>query len=165
MFKSLKRKEARAQEALNTLYLATVAHCREPKFYSQYGITDNLPGRFSVIVLHLFLLMNRMGMAEKQSQTLFDTFFYDMDRSMRESGVGDLAVPKRIKKMMKVFYEDAELYTTHFKTEKKLEKALSHTLYQGKKVPKGMVKYCLKQKTILDDCPIEALTSDFNFKF
>lgn len=169
MFKWGKKKDLLSYIQLRELYLKTVTHCRDPQFFTQFGVVDNLPGRYSVIVLHLYLLMNRIGMGEGVSQSLFDIFFNDMDRSMRENGVGDLAVPKRIKKMMKVFYEDVELYQKQFETLEQVEKTLKHTLYNKQEVSVAVVKevaqYALKQKEMLDDCPIDALPNDFKFKF
>lgn len=159
------KKELFSQEEIRSLYLKTVSHSRDPEFYTSFKIKDTLPGRYSIVVLHLFLLMNRIGMGDKTSQDLFDIFFYDMDRSMREHGVGDLAVPKRIKKMMKVFYEDIALYEAHIEDKEQLQQALSKTLYNNEKPPQKMVRYVLKQKEKLDETPVEALTSDFNFQF
>ena len=168
MFKKRKQIEIFSESDLRDLYVRTVAHARDPKFYTNFSVADTLPGRFSVVVLHLFLLMDKMGVGESSAQTLFDIFFYDMDRSMRENGVGDLAVPKRIKKAMKVFYEDIQLYQSQFSTAEDVKKTLKQTLYYGQDIEpvtlKKIAQYALKQKEMLDDTPLEALTSGFNFK-
>ncbi len=143
---------------LYTLYTKTVTHCRQGVFYTEIGIADTLPGRFGLVVLHLFLLMDRLGMGSEDAQGLFDTFFRDMDRSMRENGVGDLAVPKRMKKMMAAFYEDINTYQTGLN-----EKNIAQILYNGEtKYTTKMTEYVLRQKEMLDECTLEALlTFDF----
>ncbi|MBU1304901.1 MAG: ubiquinol-cytochrome C chaperone [Alphaproteobacteria bacterium] len=97
-----------ASDAVYAVYAAIVAQSRQPVFYTDWGIPDTVTGRFDMISLHLALLFRRLHDEGKQvsdfSQAVFDLFFKDMDRSLREMGVGDLAVPKRIKKMANAFY-------------------------------------------------------------
>lgn len=89
------------------VYAALVAQSRQPRFYAEWGVPDTVTGRFDMISLHLALLFRRLR-AEKGakvfSQALFDLFFLDMDRSLREMGAGDLAVPKKIRNMGNLFY-------------------------------------------------------------
>ena len=103
---SLFRKSA-STEPVYALYAAIVAQSRQPRFYGEWGVPDTVTGRFDMISLHLALVLRRLR-AEKDAkvftQALFDLFFKDMDRSLREMGAGDLAVPKKIRKMGEVFY-------------------------------------------------------------
>ncbi|MCB1516632.1 MAG: ubiquinol-cytochrome C chaperone [Hyphomicrobiaceae bacterium] len=89
-------------------YNAIVAQSRQPRFYEDWGVPDNVTGRFDMISLHMALvfrqLRNRSDRASKFSQDLFDLFFLDMDRSLREAGTGDISIPKRIQKMGALFY-------------------------------------------------------------
>src|ERR1700759_878199 len=89
-------------------YRAIVAQSRQPKFYADWGVPDTVTGRFDMISLHLVLLFRRLKSesvaARAFSQAVFDLFFKDMDRSLREMGAGDLAVPKKIQKMGNLFY-------------------------------------------------------------
>lgn len=74
----------------------------------EFQVPDTFDGRFEMLVMHLFLLHNRLkNEAEehrKISQLVFDAFIDDMDAALREAGVGDQTVPKRINKMTRVFY-------------------------------------------------------------
>lgn len=94
--------------AVYAIYRAIVAQSRRPRFYAELGVPDTVTGRFDMISLHVALLFRRLRAegAEGQafSQAVFDLFFKDMDRSLREMGVGDLAVPKRIQKMGNLFF-------------------------------------------------------------
>ncbi len=99
-------KDKRVQrENANKLYNACVKQARNPVFYQELQIDDTLEMRFEMICLHASFVMEWLynNDQEKLAQKLFDVMFVDIDRNLRESGVGDLAVPKRIKKMMKGF--------------------------------------------------------------
>jgi cytochrome b pre-mRNA-processing protein 3 len=101
-------------EAAHTLYVALVGQAREPAFYRACAVPDSLDGRFDMIVLHAFLVMRRLG-AEGEtgaalSQALFDVMFSDMDQNLRELGVGDLAVGRRVKTMARGFYGRVKAY-------------------------------------------------------
>lgn len=93
------------------LYGAIVAQARQPAFYTAFGVPDTLDGRFDMVVLHVVLATRRLrDEAPAQQQALFDLFISDMDRSLREMGVGDLTVPKRMKVMAAAFYGRLEAY-------------------------------------------------------
>jgi cytochrome b pre-mRNA-processing protein 3 len=97
-----------ATDAVYAVYSSIVAQSRQPRFYADWGVPDTVTGRFDMICLHLALVFRRLREEARTtadfSQALFDLFFRDMDRSLREMGASDLAVPKKIKKMSNVFY-------------------------------------------------------------
>ena len=98
------------------LYGAIVAQARQPAFYARMSVPDTVEGRFDMIVLHMVLIFHRLkdegpAVAE-EAQILFDLFLSDMDRSLREMGVGDLTVPKKMKKLAAAFYGRLAGYTT-----------------------------------------------------
>lgn len=96
------------------LYTAIVAQARQPEFYADLGVPDTLEGRYEMLMLHAVLYMHRLkdepAEVKDVSQKVFDLMFNDMDRSLRELGVGDLSVPKKIKKMAQAFYGRANAY-------------------------------------------------------
>ena len=66
-------------------------------------------GRFDMLALHAYLLARRLRSesnpdATDLSQEVFDLFVADVERALRELGVGDTTVPKRKKKMIRSFY-------------------------------------------------------------
>jgi cytochrome b pre-mRNA-processing protein 3 len=82
-----------------------VAAARHPLFYADWGVADTLDGRFDMISLHAFLVLDRLkGTEQAFRQDLVDELFADMDRSLREMGVGDISVGKKVRKMAEVFY-------------------------------------------------------------
>jgi len=107
MILPLFRKTSRTDQVF-AVYNAIVAQSRRSTFYAGWSVPDTLTGRFDVLSLHLSLVLRRLRSDEKHArgfaQELLDLFFKDMDRSLREMGVGDLSVPKRIKKMGNLFY-------------------------------------------------------------
>lgn len=102
------------------LYGAVVAAARRPAFYRHYGVPDTLSGRYEMIVLTLFQVLERLrveGAAPQLGATLEETsrqtleaFCTDMDDCMREMGVGDLSVPKKVKSAAGGFFERAAAY-------------------------------------------------------
>lgn len=101
-------------EVTDALYDTIVASARQPHFYSHWGVTDTPLGRFEMLSLHVFLFLERARGESKAmndlAQELVDEFFKDVEHSLRELGIGDISVPKRMKKMAKMFYGRAESY-------------------------------------------------------
>lgn len=128
----LKWFRARAANTLKAkqLYGAVVAAARRPELYRDYGVPDTLNGRYEMIVLILFQLLERLRAegraAQETSRLTLEAFFTDMDDCMREIGVGDLTVPKKVKKAAAGFYERAKAYRAAFDTAD--QKALASAL-------------------------------------
>jgi cytochrome b pre-mRNA-processing protein 3 len=99
---------------IRTLYGAIVAQARAPSFYAAYHVPDTVEGRFDMIVLHLALVVRRLRRETDElkllGQGVFDVFCTDMDHSLREMGVGDLAMPKRMRRLGEAFYGRALAY-------------------------------------------------------
>lgn len=107
MFALLKRKNPYEQSA-RALYAAILEHIRQPAFYEEGGVPDTLDGRFELLLLHVFFvldpLVDHAGAGKRTlGQALFDAIFADMDQGLRESGIGDMGIPKHMRRMMKAF--------------------------------------------------------------
>jgi cytochrome b pre-mRNA-processing protein 3 len=119
------------------LYGAVVAQARLATFYADYGVPDTVEGRFDLIVLHLVLLLRRLGQETDQrrglGQDLFDEFCRDLDANLREMGVGDLAVPKRMQRFAEAFYGRQSAYGEALAAADPgdFEKSLSRNIYQS----------------------------------
>lgn len=111
-FSLFKRKQPTAEAGL--AYDRIVTQARLPYFYLAGGVPDTLDGRFDLVVLHAFLVMNRTNgqgeAAERFGQTLFDIMFSDMDANLRSIGVSDLRVGKKVKEMARAFYGRSVAY-------------------------------------------------------
>lgn len=103
IFEIFKARRA-ARESARLIYDAVLAQARQPVFYAELGVPDTTDGRFDMIALHAFMVMRSgAGMNTRLNQFLFDTIFRDFDRACREMGIGDLSVPRHMKRMMKAF--------------------------------------------------------------
>ena len=95
-------------DSIARLYGTIVAQARAPAFYQFYGVPDTANGRLEMIMLHTVLFLRRLegeaGPIRQFGQSLFDQFCRDMDDNMREMGVGDLAVPRRMRRIGEAFY-------------------------------------------------------------
>jgi len=107
MILSLFRKNTET-ESVYAVYSAIVAQSRQPLFYAEWSVPDTVTGRFDMISVHLALLFRRLRGGDQGqrdfAQAVFDLFFKDMDRQLREMGVTDIGVPKKIQKMGNLFY-------------------------------------------------------------
>jgi cytochrome b pre-mRNA-processing protein 3 len=98
---------------IETIYGMIVTQAREPLFYRDLGVADTVNGRFDLLLMHLWLVLRRLRAIEGDSglsQALFDHFCTDMDDNLREMGVGDLTVPKRMQAFGEAFYGRTAAY-------------------------------------------------------
>jgi len=102
------------EQVVESAYTAIVAAARRPTLYEDFGVADTLDGRFDMVTLHAFVLMERLKAggeaAQAFSQDLADRLFLEMDHSFREMGVGDLSVAKRVRKLAEIFYGRVSAY-------------------------------------------------------
>ena len=88
------------------LYYKIVSFSRNKEFYSKCKVPDTTDGRFEILLLHLIILIRKLKKDRKErlSQSIVDLMFSSIDLSFREEGVGDLSIPKKMKKVGMVFY-------------------------------------------------------------
>lgn len=115
MFQRLLGRDRRANQAIvEALYATIVASARQPEFYSTWGVPDTPLGRFEMLSLHVGLFLRRLrgerGAAADIAQELVDAFFLEVDHSLRELGIGDVSVPKRMKRLARMFYGRVAAY-------------------------------------------------------
>lgn len=155
-----------APSGVDATYITLVAQARNPFFYLKLAVPDTLDGRFEMIVLHLFLLQHRLldePSAQGFAQQLSEAFFRDMDRSVRELGVADTGVGKRIKRMGTAYHGRLQAYRAALSDPQKLRAALARNLYGT--VAEGdvrsldaMADYIHRQATALAGAPLSTLT-------
>ncbi|WP_419904184.1 ubiquinol-cytochrome C chaperone family protein [Kiloniella sp.] len=160
-------------DAVHDLYVCIITQAREKYFYQELSVPDSLDGRFDMITLHMFLILRRLraenNITAEFSQKLFDLMFTDMDLSLREMGVGDVGVGKRVKAMVQGFYGRISAYeealTQQLGTQEvaSLETALDRNLYGTVDVEDAtlckMKEYVLKQDLILAQQDISVIMS------
>lgn len=119
------------------LYAACVAQARHPRFYTDYGVKDEIGARFELLTLHVVMTVSVLkSMATEQgdetAQALFDAFLLALDTTLREQGVGDLTVPKKMKTIGKVVYTRLDRWVTLWKEGAAVDAQLDYvvsTLY------------------------------------
>ena len=102
------------REITDALYASIVASARQEAYYSDWNVPDTPLGRFEMLSLHMFLVQHRLrglsGETREMAQVLIDEFFSDVDHSLRELGIGDMGIPKRMKKLARMFYGRTAAY-------------------------------------------------------
>jgi cytochrome b pre-mRNA-processing protein 3 len=128
MFKNLFN---RKPNSAKPLYEAIVAAARQPHFYTSLGVADTVEGRFDLLILHLYLVLTRIKSdLPDMTQNLIDTFCEDMDGNLREMGVGDLGVGKRVRRMAEALTGRLHAYENAIDLDT-LVAALQRNVYQG----------------------------------
>ncbi len=104
----LKRAPAAERLAARRLYDVAVERSRAVDLYAELGAPDTVEGRFELLTTLVILIVARLAgqgpLAERVRQALFDLYVRNLDGALREMGVGDLAVPKRMKELAKLWY-------------------------------------------------------------
>jgi cytochrome b pre-mRNA-processing protein 3 len=126
-----------ADPIIAALYGAIVAQARRPAFYRLYRVPDTVTGRLEMIIVHLDLVLQRLRDESVElrvlGQRLFDRFCTDMDDNMREMGVGDLAVPRKMRRIADAFYDRQRAYRIGFEAadDEQLAAALGRNVFAG----------------------------------
>ncbi len=136
------RRSPRNASTIDRLYGTIVAQARSPAFYRGYGVPDTVDARMDMIVLHLVLVLRRLRVGQSPGpvgQGLFDRFCQDMDDNFREMGVGDLAVPKRMRRVAEAFYGRAKVYEAALSSSDAapLEAAVARNVFGQAEAPLG----------------------------
>lgn len=126
---------------IEAIYGMIVTQAREPLFYRALAVPDTVNGRFDLLVLHLWLVLRRLKTVEggaALSQALFDHFCNDMDDNLREMGVGDLTVPKRMQAFGEAFYGRTAAYDLALTGgHEALTQALCKNILNGENIAKA----------------------------
>jgi cytochrome b pre-mRNA-processing protein 3 len=112
-FSHFRKPRSPQRGTIEAIYGMIVTQAREPSFYRAMSVPDTVNGRFDLLLLHLWLVLRRLKSADggaALSQALFDHFCNDMDDNLREMGVGDLTVPKKMQAFGEAFYGRTAAY-------------------------------------------------------
>jgi cytochrome b pre-mRNA-processing protein 3 len=106
-------RRSRAAEDAGRLLAAVQNAGRRPALFGEGRIPDTLGGRFEAMTLHASLALIRLGAdpgAGPLAQAFTDQLFRHFDAGLREAAVGDLTVPKRMRKLASEFYGRLDVY-------------------------------------------------------
>jgi cytochrome b pre-mRNA-processing protein 3 len=169
MIFSLFRKKNNNEAIVEQQYKALTDAARQPFFYSDLGVPDSVMGRLEMLSAVLILYFRRTAKAsvgvQQISQEIVDAFFQDVDHSIRELGVGDLSVPKRMKKLAGRFYGRMESYSEALNSAdtQKLAEALKRNFHpltlETAPDMSGLAAYLLKAEANLAEMSDDTLLS------
>ncbi|MEJ2227214.1 MAG: ubiquinol-cytochrome C chaperone family protein [Alphaproteobacteria bacterium] len=115
MFRWFAGRAAR-KEAAEKIYDTIVAQSRNPSFYIRCAVPDTLSGRFDMLVIHMFVVLQilKLGGREGQllAQEIVEAFIREMDTMVRDLGVPERNVPKEVRKIAQLFYGQLLSYST-----------------------------------------------------
>ena len=127
------------------IYNSIVEQARRPEFYAALDVPDTMDGRFDLIVLHAGLYLPRLKAVKQEghrlSQAMFDQMFANLEFNLRELGVGDMGVPRRMKDMLQAFYGRVASYDTALREGNmpQLRAALHRNVYRAADVDPARV--------------------------
>lgn len=126
------RARSRRKRMAARLFACVSARAREPVFFDRFGVADTFDGRFDLLALHAWLVLDRLRNAGEGAlaQALVDVLFMRLDEALREQGTGDMGMGRRMKKMASAFYGRLDAYSGA-KGSAEFAQALLRNLYRG----------------------------------
>ena len=148
------------------LYTASVRAARMPYFFGTLGVPDTLDGRFDMVGLFVFLVVNRLHSAsdegKKLAQAVFDAMFLDMDINLREIGISDMRVAKSVKDMWNAFNGRSATYAAALAAgdPEALASAIARNVWRGREPDdnaRALARMVMAQSRHMQAQPDEAL--------
>jgi cytochrome b pre-mRNA-processing protein 3 len=123
------QKRATIRRKASEIYGAIVTQARQREFYAKLGIPDTPAGRYEMVVLHLFLVLERLRAEASRAgalpRALVEAFVADMDDSLREMGTGDMAVARKVRRFAAGLYERSRDYREALAAPEALDRTLA----------------------------------------
>jgi cytochrome b pre-mRNA-processing protein 3 len=165
MLNALRWGRARKQRAAQ-LCVAVSARAREPVFFRDFAVPDTIDGRFDLVALHAWLVLERLqAQGERElAQAFIDAQFERFDEGLRELGAGDMGMSRRMTKMSGAFYGRLEAYGAATDAAA-LADALVRNLYRGEAAAvepaRALAKYALVARARLAGIAVDKTDPDF----
>ena len=157
MLKNLFRPRPGARTG-DDLYALAVAQARNPAFYTRLGVADRIDARFELYTLHVLLLVLRLrdentARGQETAQALFDVYVSALDHALREEGVGDISVGKKMRKLGEAMYGRMSAYEPPLRSGDAagLAAALARNVFESDDAAKGeaLAAYALTSRSRL----------------
>ena len=165
MFERFRRERAKAKAnagLVDDVFAAIAAAARRPAHYTVHAVADTVMGRYEMLALHMWLFQHRAknGSPELKAmaQDVVDVFFREIDHTLREIGIGDTSVPKRMKKLARMVYGRWEAYGTALVADDRMamSDALRRNVYAEGGDDRGadaLADYAFRAAELLRDQP------------
>jgi cytochrome b pre-mRNA-processing protein 3 len=162
---NLLRKSAARKAFARALYDQLVERARAPLFFRELAVPDNIDGRFDLVTLHAWLVLERLKSAglDEAAQALTDTVFIGFDEALREQGTGDMGMGRKMKAMADAFFGRLAVYSAAQDPET-LAAALAKNVWRGgaaANAPQRLAAYVGTARVALGSCDLEAALLDF----
>ena len=166
MLNSLFRKRP-AERVGDPLYAAVAAQARQPGFYMALGVADRIDARFELYTLHALLLILRLrdeeGPGPEAAQSLFDTYVSALDNVLRELGVGDVSMARKMRNLGEALYGRMTAYETPLREGDAATLALhlARNVYESDEQERGsaLARYALTARAGLADQSFAAIVA------
>jgi cytochrome b pre-mRNA-processing protein 3 len=141
-----------------------IAQARQPVFYAEYGVPDTMLGRYEMVCLHAYLVLHRLkrlgGQGPWIAQTLHDQIFDNFEIALREVGVGDMGIGKRIKKLARNLHGRISAYERALASgDADMAAALRRNLYASAEPTEpevtAMIAYIRSARAAVEACASE----------
>ena len=166
MFKTLFKRQTQDRH-VQALYALAVEQARQPAFYASLGVADRIDARFELYTLHVLILFLRLKQdgerGEVAAQKLFDTYISSLDNTLRELGVGDVSVGKKMRKLGESLYGRMSAYEGPLRAEDvdALAHSLAKNIYESPDADTGraLARYAVTSRQNLATQSFEAVSS------
>ncbi|WP_312783514.1 ubiquinol-cytochrome C chaperone family protein [Brevundimonas sp.] len=150
----------------DALYALAVEQARQPAFYTSLGVADRIDARFELYTLHVLILFLRLKQdgerGEVAAQKLFDTYISSLDHTLRELGVGDVSVGKKMRKLGESLYGRMSAYEGSLRAEDvdALAASLAKNVYESADAATGdaLARYAVTSRQNLTTQSFEAVS-------
>lgn len=168
MFTRLFARRSANEAIVEALYSQIVAAARQPALYLDARAPDTPLGRYEMIALHAFLVLERLhgqaGAPADVAQELTDRFFEDVEDGLRALGIGDLGIPKRMKKLARMFFGRTLAYRKALadRDADALAEALMRNVRPGEPRDQAadiLAAYAMEAERLLAEQPLAALVA------
>lgn len=163
MFERFRRERAKARSnaaIVDALFSSIASAARDPSLYTVHGVADSVMGRYEMMALHTWLFQHRAKdgspALQAMAQDVVDMLFREIDSTLREIGIGDTTVPKRMKKLARMVYGRWDAYGTALNDGDRtaLAEAIRRNVYSEGGDPLGaepLADYALRSSAALQD--------------
>lgn len=167
MLKGLFR-AGRNRRLIDQMYASVVAQARQPAFYAQLGVADRIDARFELYTLHVQLLAMRLAQEGQEGsdigEDLFSTYVSALDHTLRELGVGDISVGKKMRKLGESLYGRLKRYEPllQHQDREELAAALAKNVYETDDAASGvaLADYALRAQRSLAEQSMKQLLQE-----
>lgn len=149
------------EDQIASLHRAVVAQSRLPAFFlPPYGVPDTFEGRFEILTLNAGLVLRRLSFLPEPgpglAQSLSNAIFSGFDDALREVGISDVGVAKKMKKLARAFMgRGAAYWDAHAEGEAALAAALARNVLGGRGDGSPLAAYFLRVRALFDETPLD----------